>query len=289
MAETRTARRPRRPARDEEPEEQPTRRRGRGREDTYDEDKNEPEERGSRRRSATRPSRRAAPRTRDEEPPDEDDGDDGDGDGRKRESVKGGWGTWRQRKAEASDFADDFKVEYKEKYLVLFLDAEPFAAFTEHWVDEVPKGTKKSWICIGKGCPLCEALGEKPAAKAMFNVVEFIKVLDENDNETREGIHKVWTVGSGVANLLEEKADDVGLEGNFFKVYKVKKGSGKGGSTDYHCEHVKDRDLPDDWDFDGISDEEYDEFVKARFDGSYVRMPSKAKLREIAEMVLDED
>lgn len=281
MTATRTARRARRPAA-AEPDDQ-----------HFEPDPEEGGEQPSgRRRSASRPSRRAAPEARGDE--DEPRGR-GRGRGRSREdaddegedsgaSVEGGWGTWRQRRAETSGFADDFKVEYKEKYLIMFLDDAPFAAFNEHWIDEMPKGKKKSYICIGKkaGCPLCVDLGDDAKAQALFNVLEFIDTDDK-----REPVLKVWQAGSGVVQAIEEnvEADGSGLEGNYFKVSKSK--SGRNGPTIYSCIPVKERDLPDDWPgTEVMSDEEYDEWQEKKYDKSYVKMPSKKSLQDVADEVL---
>jgi hypothetical protein len=281
---TRSARRPRRAA---EPEfRAPAEDEG----FVKDPDEGDDEPRSSR-RSVSRPTRRSAPSARRAEADDEPRGrsrgrsskDDEPEDG-PRESIKGGWGTWKQRKAESSDFADDFKVEYGEKYLVMFLDKEPFAAYNEHWIDEMPKGKKKSYVCIGAkaGCPLCAALGEKPSPKAMFNILEFI-----DTDEGREAVHKTWTVGTGVAGEIEEHAEDPGLEGNYFVVRKSK--SGKNGPTTYHINPVKERDLGDDWDLDAMEDDEFEEWMEKRYDSGYVKMPSKKSLQDIADEVLRND
>jgi hypothetical protein len=279
---TRTARRPRRPARNTDPEP----------EQGYEPD---PEENGDERpsrRSASRPSRRAAPSRRggaDEDEPrrgrrgrgSRDDAGEAE-EAAEGVDVQGGWGTWRQRRAETSGFADDFKVEYKEKYLIMFLDDAPFAAFNEHWIDEMPKGKKKSYVCIGKkaGCPLCVALGEQPSARALFNILEFI---DTDDG--REAVHKVWTCGSGVVQEIEENSEDVGLEGNYFKVSKSK--SGKNGPTTYSVQHQKERDVEEPpWDMTPLTDDEIDEWMEKKFDKSYVKIPSKKALQDVADEVL---
>lgn len=276
---TRTARRPRRPSRATEPEP----------EEGYEADPEETGEERPSRRSASRPSRRAAPRRDEDDEPrrgrgrsSRDEEDDGEDDSDAKESVGGGWGTWRQRRAETSGFADEFKVEYKEKYLIMFLDDAPFAAFNEHWIDEMPKGKKKSYVCIGKkaGCPLCVVLGEDPKAQALFNVLEFIETDDG-----REPVLKVWKGGSGVVQEIEEQSEDVGLEGNYFKVSKSK--SGKNGPTKYSVQHQKPRDVEEDpWNMDPLSDDEIEEWQGKRFDKSYVKMPSKKSLQDVADEVM---
>lgn len=275
---TRTARRaPRRPANDEPDE-------------GYEPDPEETGEERTSRRSTSRPTRRSAPSRRDDadDTGDEPRGrrsrrDDDDGDGGETGEVRSGWGGWRQSRAEASDFADDFKVDYKEKYLITFLDDEPFASYTEHWIDEMPKGKKKSWICIGAkaGCPLCDALGEKPSAKALFNVAEWVD---------GEWLHKVWVVGSGVSSVIEEQTEDAqgpGLEGNYFKVYKTK--SGKNGPTQYFCEEVKERDLGDKpFNAEPVSDDEWDALQADKKDKDYIKRPTKRTLQEIVEEYLND-
>lgn len=274
---TRTVRRARRPAAQPDDDQH------------FEADPEEGTETTSRRRSASRPSRRAAPEPQGDEEPrgrrrgrDDDEGDgDGDDEAAGRSTVEGGWGTWRQRKAETSGFADDFKVDYKEKYLIMFLDESPFAAFNEHWIDEMPKGKKKSYICIGKECPLCKALGEKPKAQACFNVLEYIRTDDGF-----EVVHKVWQAGSGVVQAIEEnvEADGSGLEGNYFRVSKSK--SGRNGPTQYTVVPVKERDLEEDWSVTPMDDDEFDEWFKKRFDKTYVKMPSKKSLQDVADEVL---
>ena len=272
----RTARRPRRPASPAEDEQF---------EDDNDNGGDEP----TSRRSSSRPARRAAPSRRAAEDDDEPKGrrnpravDDDEDKDDKRESVGGGWGTWRQKKAEASDFADEFKVsEYKTKYLIMFLDQEPFATYNEHWIDDMPKGKKKSYICIGKkDCPLCKALGEKPSPRAVFNVLEFI-------DPDEDPVLKVWVCGSGIVQEIEPHAEDPGLEENYFVTYKTK--SGKSGPTTYTVNHIKARDVKDDWNIEPLTDDEIAEFSKEKYGKGYVKMPTRASLQEVADEVLSWD
>lgn len=285
----RTARRPRRPA-NPEPED-----------DNFEDDNDDTEDRTSR-RSSSRPARRSAPRAQaadddeDDRPRrgrgrsrDEDDGDEGSDD-ETSNAVGAGWGTWREKKAEAGGFADEFKVpEYKTKYLIMFLNNKPFATYSEHWIDEMPKGKKKSYICIGKanGCPLCKALGEKPSARAMFNVVEFI----EDGEGGREGVLKVWTCGSGIVQQIEEhleENDGPGLEENYFVISKTK--SGRNGPTTYNVVHIKERDLGDKpWEMDPLEQDEIDEFHEKEYDKGYLKVPSKKSLQDVADEVMSWD
>lgn len=268
---------------------------------TRDEDQPEestedaPEEPRSRRGSSTRPARRSAPaprRDEDDEKParsrsrsrDDDDDADADGDG---SATSGGWGAWREKRAALSNFGEEFKVDYKRRYLIRFLDDEPYATFGQHWLDDMPKGEKKSYICLGADCPLCDILGADSETKAKplarFNVVEFVE-------EKRDGKslmvpkHKFWEIGPGVAQILEDYSDDPQmspLSDFYWQVSKSK--TSKKSPTTYQISAVKERDLWDDWGAEELTEEEWNDFLDKRFDSSSIRKDSADELAEIAE------
>jgi len=258
----------------------------------FEKDPEETPQETSSRRSSTRPSRRAAPE------PDEDDnndrsrsrgrrrGGDDEGEGRKRGgSVRSGWGAWKEERNAAGGWAERFEVEYGKKYVIKFLEDVPAAAYRQHWFEELDG--KKSWVCLNSSpehrdepCPLCVDLADKPSAKAVFNVIEFV------DNEP---ILKTWTVGSGVMAEIEEHADDEKggrLTGTYFLVWKVKQSGkgGRGGATTYHVTRIKDRDLKEDHDVDALSDEELDEFEEKKYTAAdLVTVPTRKRLQELVE------
>lgn len=240
------------------------------------------------RRGSSRPARRSAPAPRDEEGDDRprnrrsrDDDDDDAG------STSGGWGAWREKRAKMSNFGEEFKVDYKRRYLIRFLDDEPYATYGQHWLDDMPKGERKSYVCLGEDCPLCDMLGTqdggKPRALARFNVVEFVE--EKRDGETvMVPKHKFWEMGSGVAQILEDYADDPKtspLSDFYWQVSKSK--TSKKSPTTYQINIVKDRDLWDDWGAEALTDEEFNDFLDERFDDSTIRKDSREDLEEIAE------
>lgn len=256
----------------------------------------EPEEPRSRRGSSTRPARRSAPAPR----RDEDEGEErssrrsrGRSSSRDEEpddnpeTTAGGWGSWREKRAQMSNFGEEFKVDYKRRYLIRFLDDEPYATFGQHWLDDMPKGERKSYICLGADCPLCDILGADTDTKAKplarFNVVEFVE--EKRDGETyMVPKHKFWEIGPGVAQILEDYADDPKmspLSDFYWQVSKSK--SSKKGPTTYQITQVKERDLWDDWGAEELTDKEWDEFLDKRFDSGSIRKDSAEELAEIAE------
>lgn len=253
------------------------------RDEREDSEDDQPEEPRSRRSGSSRPSRRSAPSAR----RDEEDEKPRRGRGRSRDedddSVAGGWGAWRENKAKMSNFGEDFKVDYNRRYLIRILDDEPFAAFGQHWLDDMPKGERKSYVCLGEDCPLCDILSDKPRPLALFNVVEFVEEKKGRETVMTPKL-KVWQTGPGIVQILEGYADDPQmspLSDFYWQVSKSK--SGKKGPTNYQITKVKDRDVQDDWDMDPLSDEELADFDKEKFDSSFVRKDDPEELTEIAE------
>ena len=255
------------------------------REEARDDQPDEPR----RGRSASRPSRRSAPSPR----RDEDDTrssrrsrstrDDDDGDDEKTESVSGGWGGWRETRSKHSNFGEDFKVEYKRRYLIRILDDEPFATFGQHWLDDMPPKTRKSYVCLEEDCPLCDILDDKAKPLALFNVLEFVETKQGKETVIVPKL-KVWQIGSGVVQILEDYADDPKTSpiSDFYWAVSKSKGANKGPTT-YTITPVKERDVKDDWDAEPLTDEEWDEFQDKKFDSTFVKRDKRADLQEIAE------
>lgn len=271
---------PRRPRDDEDTR---TSRRSRDEGDQRDEPTEDQPDESRGRRESSRPSRRSAPRAR------RDDADEPSG--RRRSSrddddddtVSGGWGAWRENRQKMSNFGEEFKVEYRTKYLIRILDDEPFATYGQHWLDDMPKGERKSYVCLGTDCPLCDMLDDNPRALALFNVIEFVEEKKGRETVMTPKL-KVWVIGSGVTQILEDYANDPDmspLSEFYWQVSKSK--SGKKGPTQYQINKVKDRDVEDDWQMDLLSDAELDEFDGKKFDSDFVRKDSREDLEEIAE------
>jgi len=177
--------------------------------------------------------------------------------------------------AKSDDFPDELEVT-DEAILLHFLDEAPFAVYKQHWVER--KG-KKSWICLGDGCPLCEDIGDPPSAKILFNVVDF--------TEPDKPVNVLWTVGSRVATTLknlnkDKKVGPINRDDIYFSVSK----SGKGTKTVYVVTPVKERDVEADWDIEPLSKEEIDGFDAKAYGSDVVEYHSKNQLTEIADEIL---
>jgi hypothetical protein len=233
----RPARRSRR-SRDEE-DEKP---RGRSRRSRDDEDEEDEKPRGRR-------SRR------------DDDDEDEDERPRKRGPVAStagrGWGGYDKVKdSGGGDFAKTWRVPEKQT-LIKFLEPEPFSTYAEHWLDGMGKGKKKSFVCLGDDCPLCDDLGDRPRGYAMFNILD----LTDPDNPTVEA----WKVGRQVANIVKEYADDsktspLDRVDLYWSVKRTENKSGKGTTYNTILNPVKARDLEEDWDVEPFSEKELADF-----------------------------
>ena len=207
----------------------------------------------------------------------EDDDDDDDEDGAAG-AVKSGWAAARRAKQASSSFADEFKFDQDET-LVKFIGDEPFAVFAQHWIDSGLSSTKKkSFICLGKGCPLCAIGDANPRPMFAFNIA----VIDEDTVEV-----KALLAGTRLLGQIETAHGS--KAGPLSKGFWALSRSGKKSSTAYTLQAVKPRDLKEDW---GVELEEIEaEIEKAKpYDGSAYKPMTKAQLREIAdELAEDED
>jgi hypothetical protein len=282
----------RRSSRDEEEEreERPTRRRSR-------EDDNDRDERPRRGRSRDRdeepeeerPSRgRRSSRSRDE---DEDDrprrGSRGreDTSGGSRRRGTSGFGAYSSKKVSTgSSFADEFKPGANNKTLIKILDAEPFDSYNQHWIDDMPQGERKSYVCLddeeyfgSTDCPLCE-IGEKQKTFALFNVVDL--------SNPRKPEVKVWSASPAVTDFLERAAEEkktspINREDLYWEVELQKKGK----KYQWVLTPIKARDLPEDFDIDPLEADEIEEFEEDRFDdrSAVTKVDSFDDLQDLAD------
>jgi hypothetical protein len=272
----------------------------------------------SRRRSRDeddeRPARTSRTRrTRDDEPDDEerparsrrsrDEDDEDDRSSRKRQaperkrrapaasrsSVTSGWGDHKSR---TRDFDKErFSVEEKNvKHIVVFLDPEPIASWMEHFIRELPKGTRKSYTCYDPpgaediDCPLCQ-VGDDPALRRAFNVI----VFDKKGNPEV----KYWVASPAILNEIERFAKNADWldshggeicgEGNYFVVSKSD--SSRRG-FDYRLDAVKARDLDEDYEIEPLTAAEIEELREDAFDRkAVVKEDSLDDLDDVAEKI----
>lgn len=256
---------------DDEGEDEAPRRSSRSRRDD-DEGEDEPPRRSRRSRDDDEEERkpRSSRRSRD------DDGEDERPRRSKPNSTGKGWKAFKQKREETSDFVKNYTLPEKAS-LIKILDEEPFSVYAEHWLDDLPANTKKSYVCIGEDCPLCD-IGEKARVYSMFNI------LDLSDPENP--VVKPWKVSQTVTDILEgyaeeDKTSPLNREDLYWSIHKT--GGGKKGRVQTHLNPVKARDLDEDWDFDPpLSEDELDEFTLFAED-DVLFFNTRRELKELAD------
>lgn len=227
-------------------EERPTR--SRSRRSSRDEDEGE-----------DRPSRSRRGRSRDAEEEDEPKGRS-----RKRRGASGF--AHYEKVKRSSGFSDrEFKPGDNEKTLIKIQDEEPFDTFNQHWINDRPKGERKSFMCMDDDpyfeddgdCPLCE-IGENATTYSLFNIIDFSK---KRSPEVR-----IWKASPPVADALlrasqERKTSPINREDLYFEVEKVVKGK----KTTWNISPVKARDLEEDYRVTPLDPEELDSFESDKY------------------------
>ena len=172
-----------------------------------------------------------------------------------------------------SEFPTDFRFS-EDTQLIKFLQDRPFATYEQHWIDGITKG-KKSFVCMGDGCPLCEILGAKPRGKFAFNVLVLV-------GETT-GV-QVLTAPPSLARQIKKAHDDERkgpLDREFWEISRM----GTGPTTQYTLNFVRGRDLAEEWklSLDNVT-EQISSAVPFTAD-KVVRETPRSELLEIARSV----
>jgi hypothetical protein len=169
------------------------------------------------------------------------------------------------------DFPTDFRFS-EEPQLVKFLEDRPFASYEQHWIER-PKG-KKSFVCLGDNCPLCDVLGDKPRGKFAFNVL----VLS---GET-QGV-QILTAPPSLARQIKKAHDDE-RKGPLDKEDWEMSRLGMGPTTQYTLTFVRGRDLAEEW---KLSSDAVNELVAAAvpFTAEVIRETPRSEMLEVARSV----
>jgi hypothetical protein len=187
-------------------------------------------------------------------------------------TVQQGWDAFDSLVQEnSSDFPTDFKFS-ESPQLVKFLEDQPFASYEQHWIER-PKG-KKSFVCIGEACPLCDVLGDKPRGKFAFNVL----VLSGES----QGV-QIMTAPPSLARQIKKAHDDERkgpLSKEFWEVSRL----GSGPTTQYTLNFVRGRDLAEEW---KLSTDDVQELVAAAvpFTAEVIRETPRSEMLEVARSV----
>lgn len=167
----------------------------------------------------------------------------------KSSTVGRGWGA--VDKIKVGDYTNRWDVPEKPA-LIKFLESEPFSVYAEHFIEELPKGTKKSYICLGDDCPLCDDLGDRPSSYAAFNI------LDLTDPDEPKVVFLRASVG--LAKDIQTYAQDKRTKPiNRWDVYFTLHRKRQQGAR-YKLESVKARDLEDDFDMVPFEEDELADF-----------------------------
>lgn len=241
--------RSRRPVEDDDEEEAPRARRRRPVED--DEDDEPP---------VRRKTRAAVEEDDDYEEEDEDE------EAPRSARVAAGWGAAKALAAEGGDYANEFKLDAEEQ-IIAFLDDAPFSSYRQHFIRE--KEGKKSFICLGKGCPLCDDLGHSPDKKFAFNVV---------DLGGDEPVVKMLVAGPRLLGIIEKAHE--GKYGPINKPYWSIARVGSGQKTSYTLTVVKERDLAEDWDLDPAEVKKAVASLEG-YTADIIKMSTKGELRMV--------
>lgn len=187
----------------------------------------------------------------------------GSGSRERTPSSSSGWGAYDDKRRNTSSFNEKFSVNDGDEHLIKFLDAEPIVVYLQHWVDEVPKGTRKSYVCqesFDLDCPLC-ALGFKPTTQTLFNVLD----LGKPEGKKSKPEVKVWhitsvTVSDQIKKLSEARRNQpINREDLYWAVSPEKKNR----KTTWTIDPIKAEDIGEaGWDIEPFTQKELDTWAE---------------------------
>ena len=187
-------------------------------------------------------------------------------------TVQKGWDAVDDRMSTpVGDFPTDFRFT-EEPQLVKFLEDEPFAVYEQHWIER-PKG-KKSFVCIGDNCPLCDVLGDKPRGKFAFNIV----VISGDTT----GVQILTAPPLLVRQLRKINEDDRKgpLSREFWEISRL----GTGPTTSYNLNIVRGRDLEEEWKLN-VDDVQGLVAAAVPFTAEVIRETPRSEMLEVARSV----
>ena len=160
----------------------------------------------------------------------------------------------------------------EESQVIKFIDDEPFAAWHQHWVE---RDGQKSFVCIRdleeRGCPICE-LGNRPSQRIAFNVV----LLSIGATPVLRSLE----VGPRVVDQLRN-LNKAPQTGPLAKHYWAISRTGKGATTSYNLQVIRERDLSE-WKLEALTEETIAKLSQDKYDSSIIKVPTYAELLAIA-------
>lgn len=189
-----------------------------------------------------------------------------------RKLLRGGWQQVDALKSSDSNYAQRLKVS-EEVQVIKFLDDEPFAAWHQHWVE---REGQKSFICLRdieeRGCPICET-GNRPSQRIAFNVALLATGA--------KPLVRSFEVGPRVVDQLRN-LNKAPQTGPLTKHYWAVSRTGKGATTAYSLQVIRERDLAEEWNLEAITEEQMPGLRESCYDSSIMKVPTYTDLLAIA-------
>jgi hypothetical protein len=202
-------------------------------------------------------------------------------------SLKSGWGSGKMK---SRDFdKEKFTVDEDTTYVFRFAEEAPIASWNEHFLNKLPKGTRKSYVCAEDACPICEYLDDVGAKdghagfRRAFNVI----VFDKKGNPEV----KYWVATPAVISEIERFAFDeewtephgpLNNPKTYFKVSKAR--PNKDAPFKYRIEFIRSRDLEEERKIVPLSADELEELADDFFtQKDVVKLDSLDTLDEVVE------
>ena len=189
-----------------------------------------------------------------------------------RKLLRGGWQQVDALKSADSSYAQRLKVS-EEVQVIKFIEYEPYAAWHQHWVE---RDGQKSFVFIReleeRGCPICE-LGNRPSQRVAFNVV----LLSVGSSPVLRSLE----IGPRVVDQLRN-LNKAPQTGPLTKHYWAISRTGKGATTSYNLQVIRERDIAEEWKVDPLSEETLAKVKEEKYDSSIIKVPTYAELLAIA-------
>jgi hypothetical protein len=188
-------------------------------------------------------------------------------------AVASGWAAADVQNAPSGDFPVEFKHS-EEQQLIKFVDeGGPFATYSQHFLKQKTEG-RRSYVCLGEGCPLCTKLQDKPERKTAFTIANVV-----------DGAAQRQMLIATPRLYKSLHAAEFSPQGPLVKNYWAISRTGKMQQTQYNLFAVKTRDLGEDWGLDPDTIEAQVAEIKP-FDRSAIKTHTYAELLEVAEALL---
>ncbi len=169
-------------------------------------------------------------------------------------------------------YTNDFKFSSEPK-LIKFLDAKPFASFSQHWITRDGKRSFPCRMVLDGSCPLCD-IGDIPTGRAVFTVVDL--------SEDEPVVCMLPATSKLYKQLQDLNADKFTgpLDKNYWRVSSSKVNK----STSYNFQSISARDLQEVFEMD-VDALEAELATLEPLTDKVIYFPPKAELQGIADEV----